>query len=62
MGRAFDILDEVFIYESLVGSAVNRGQMGVEDEVATDVLDLELAHVIEQKPDDPGAGPENLRS
>jgi hypothetical protein len=61
MGRAFDILDKVLIDESLVGPAVKRRQMGMEDEAASDVLDLELAHVIEEKPDHPEAGFENLR-
>jgi hypothetical protein len=61
MGRAFDILDKVLIDESLVSSAIERRQMGMEDEAAPDVLDLELAHVVVEKPDQPGAGFENLR-
>jgi hypothetical protein len=61
MGRAFDLLDKVLIDESLVGPAVERRQMGMEDEVASDVLNLEFAHVIVEKPDHPGAGFENLR-
>jgi hypothetical protein len=61
MGRAFDILDNVLIDESLVGPAVKWRQMGMEDEAASDVLDLELTHVVVEKPDQPGAGFENLR-
>jgi len=61
MGGAFDILDKVLIDESLVGQAVQWRQMGMKDEAASDVLDLELAHIVEEKPDATEAGFENLR-
>jgi hypothetical protein len=35
--------------------------MGVEDEAASEVLDLELAHIAAEKPDQAGAGFDNLR-
>ena len=53
-------LDELFADEPRVRGAVERGEMGMEDEVLADLSDPELPHILQEKKPDRGADLEQM--
>jgi len=50
----------VLIDEAPVSRAIDRREMGMDDQISPDLADPELAQISEKKPVDPRTGPEDM--
>ena len=57
VGRPLRPGDEVLVDEPAVGPAVERRQVGMDDEMPARLLDAEGPHITAEEPDRPGAAP-----